>query len=102
MRLELGLPTSGVTAILGPSGSGKSTLLRLIAGLERPQQGRILVGGHLWLDTGRGVCLPPQKPGWEWSSSALTEKVFRVFRMHARGSVTVHLPAPTRQLSDGS
>ncbi len=61
LRLELGLPTSGVTAILGPSGSGKSTLLRLIAGLERPQQGRILVGGHLWLDTGRGVCLPPQK-----------------------------------------
>ena len=40
LRLELGLPTSGVTAILGPSGSGKSTLLRLIAGLERPRQGR--------------------------------------------------------------
>ncbi len=61
LRVELGLPASGVTAILGPSGSGKSTLLRLIAGLERPQQGRIQVGGHLWLDTGRGVCLPPQK-----------------------------------------
>ena len=59
--IELCLPTSGVTAILGPSGSGKSTLLRLIAGLERPQEGRIQVGGHLWLDTGRGVCLPPQK-----------------------------------------
>ena len=36
------------------------------------------------------------------TSDALTEKVFRVFRMHARGSVTVDLPAPTRQLSHGS
>jgi ABC-type dipeptide/oligopeptide/nickel transport system ATPase component len=33
------------TAVLGPNGSGKTTLLRLIAGLERPHQGRILVGG---------------------------------------------------------
>jgi ABC-type sugar transport system ATPase subunit len=33
------------TAILGPNGSGKTTLLRLVAGLERPRTGRILIGG---------------------------------------------------------
>ncbi|MEJ5242862.1 MAG: ABC transporter ATP-binding protein [Desulfomicrobiaceae bacterium] len=41
--LDLELPPNATLAVLGPSGSGKSTLLRLIAGLERPDQGRIFL-----------------------------------------------------------
>jgi sulfate transport system ATP-binding protein len=37
-------PAGAVTALLGPSGSGKSTVLRMIAGLERPSAGRIVMG----------------------------------------------------------
>jgi ABC-type Fe3+/spermidine/putrescine transport system ATPase subunit len=43
--LNLELETGARLAVLGPSGSGKTTLLRLIAGLDYPDDGRILLGG---------------------------------------------------------
>ncbi|GAA2239297.1 TOBE-like domain-containing protein [Rarobacter faecitabidus] len=43
--INLSIPSGGLTALLGPSGGGKSTLLRIIAGLERPDTGRIEIEG---------------------------------------------------------
>ena len=40
------VPSGVVTAVIGPSGSGKSSLLRLIAGVDRPNGGTIIVDGH--------------------------------------------------------
>jgi tungstate transport system ATP-binding protein len=43
---SLHIQSGRVTAVLGPNGAGKTTLLRLIAGLDRPCTGRVLVGGQ--------------------------------------------------------
>ncbi len=50
-------PTGAITSLLGPSGSGKSTVLRLIAGLDRPDAGRVR------FDDDDVTALPPQRRG---------------------------------------
>jgi ABC-type sulfate/molybdate transport systems ATPase subunit len=56
MKLAL---DAGVTVVVGPSGSGKTTLLRLIAGLERPDAGRIVLDGRTLVD--EHAFVPPHK-----------------------------------------
>ena len=48
-------------ALVGPSGAGKSSILRVLAGLMRPEKGRIVVGEQVWLDTAKGVFQTPQQ-----------------------------------------
>jgi sulfate transport system ATP-binding protein len=55
--VSLAVPSGSLTALLGPSGSGKSTLLRIIAGLEWPDSGQVLISGH------DATALSPQKRG---------------------------------------
>ncbi len=52
---------AGVTALFGRSGSGKSTVVKAVAGLFRPQGGRVAVDGEVLCDTDRSVCLPPHR-----------------------------------------
>src|SRR3954462_572523 len=44
--VSIEVPDGGLTALLVPSGSGKSTLLRVIAGLEQPDDGQVLISGE--------------------------------------------------------
>ncbi len=52
---------TGLTALFGRSGAGKTSLINLLAGLERPDGGRIEIDGHVLFDASEGVDLPPQK-----------------------------------------
>ena len=45
-EVSIEVPDGSLTALLGPSGSGKSTLLRVIAGLETPDSGRVVISGQ--------------------------------------------------------
>ena len=44
--VSLRIPTGVSVAILGKSGSGKSTLMHAISGLDRPQQGEVIIDGQ--------------------------------------------------------
>jgi molybdate transport system ATP-binding protein len=60
-ELDVSLQISpGITILFGPSGAGKSTLLDCIAGLVRPHQGRISVGGEILFDSQLGLNRSPQ------------------------------------------
>ena len=50
-----------VFALLGASGCGKSMTLKCIAGLERPDRGRIVLGGRVLFDSEKKINLPPQQ-----------------------------------------
>jgi molybdate transport system ATP-binding protein len=50
-----------VTALFGPSGSGKTTILRLIAGLARPDAGRIVLNGRVVFDSAAGIDVPAHR-----------------------------------------
>ncbi|MEX0852001.1 MAG: ABC transporter ATP-binding protein [Bauldia sp.] len=59
--VSLDLSAGEMVALVGHSGSGKSTLLRLIAGLERPSAGRIVIGGREV--SGPAAFVPPERRG---------------------------------------
>ncbi|EAC1832207.1 sulfate/molybdate ABC transporter ATP-binding protein [Campylobacter jejuni] len=61
LELNTCLKANEITAIFGESGAGKTTLLKIIAGLIKPEFGRIEVGDELWLNTQKNINLAIQK-----------------------------------------
>ncbi|HXW19274.1 MAG TPA: molybdenum ABC transporter ATP-binding protein [Roseiarcus sp.] len=60
--VDVALKSRGPTlALFGPSGAGKTTVLNIVAGLTRPDEGRIVVDGVTFLDTAAGVDLAPRQ-----------------------------------------
>jgi sulfate transport system ATP-binding protein len=94
--VTLDVPTGSLTALLGPSGGGKSTLLRVVAGLEVPDSGRVLIDGEdvtglAPRDRGIGFCFQHYAPFRHmnvWDNVAFGLKVRRRPKPEIRKRVT--------------
>ena len=63
-RLELALALGRETvALVGPSGAGKTSVLRVVAGLARPERGRIALDGRVLFDAAARIDRPPEERG---------------------------------------
>lgn len=117
-HLTLSIPGASTTVLMGRSGAGKTTLLRLVAGLERPDSGQVLIGGNDVRDVpparrglayvNQGYSLYPQLTVRKNLEAALAplrlarrerlERIEEVLEQFAIGDLQRHLPS---QLSGG-
>lgn len=88
-RFEIETP---LAVVAGPSGSGKSTLLHMIAGLRRPDRGRISLDGTTLFDTAAGIDLAPER-----RAVASVFQDSRLFpHMDVRANLLFGAPGPSR------
>jgi iron(III) transport system ATP-binding protein len=94
-KVSIGIEQGRMLALVGPSGSGKTTLLRCIAGLERPDEGSIRIGGQAVYSASEGIDVPPdqRKLGLIFQSYALWP--------HLTVERNVAYPLKRRGLKDG-
>ncbi|GLV58458.1 ABC transporter ATP-binding protein [Dictyobacter sp. S3.2.2.5] len=61
LDVAFGVESGRTAVLLGESGAGKSTILRLLAGLQQPQRGRMVLDGRTYYDSEKGIFIPPQR-----------------------------------------
>ncbi len=61
LRAVLRAEAKAITALYGPSGAGKTTLVNIMAGLVRPDAGRVELGGRVLFDSESRINLPPER-----------------------------------------
>ena len=61
LKIDLQIEQGQLVTLFGSSGAGKTSVLRMIAGLMKPEDGKIIVNKNTWLDVNKGISLKPQE-----------------------------------------
>ena len=85
-----------VLALVGPSGAGKTSMLRILAGLMRPERGRVVVAGETWFDSASDTFVLPQRRhvGLVFQNYALMPLLSALDNVALS---LLHLPRPARE-----
>lgn len=59
--VDFSCPEKKMLVMIGPSGGGKTTIVRMLAGLEKPDAGKLTFSGEVWFDPSRRIHVAPQK-----------------------------------------
>ncbi len=99
---ELYCEPGQLVALVGPSGSGKTTLLRSIAGLYRPQYGKVRCGANQWLDTKDNLYVPTQqrRVGFVFQDFALFPHMTVLDNVRIGVDASIGFPNPRQKALD--
>lgn len=61
LNVDISIEQGQLIALYGESGAGKTTLLRCLAGLENPDQGRLVINNQIWFDNTKQINVSPQQ-----------------------------------------
>ena len=63
LDIAFSCPSDEMLVLIGPSGGGKTTIIRMLAGLETPDEGKIVFDNQVWFDSARHINVPTRKRG---------------------------------------
>lgn len=96
LAIEAEIPAGETLALSGPSGAGKTSVLRMLAGLMRPDAGRIEAFGETWFDSAAGVDWPARR-----RRAGMVFQDYALFpNMTVRGNLEYAQPRPDPAAAD--
>ncbi len=101
LNLTFSCPAGELLTLAGPSGSGKTTIIRILAGLDKPDSGTVVLGSKTLLDSSKNIYLEPRsrKLGYVFQEASLFPHL-SVYKNVAFGCINPSLVTPLLELME--